>query len=46
MCIGMKGILVKTGKYMPDVIIEPPPTYTVDNFSAAIDLLYEKNFKI
>ncbi|GAB0091705.1 haloacid dehalogenase-like hydrolase domain-containing protein 2 [Sergentomyia squamirostris] len=37
MVLGMKGILVRTGKYLPDTICDPSPTATVDNFSAAID---------
>lgn len=46
MHIGMKGILVRTGKYRSDVVINPPPTATVDNFTAAVNWLFERNFTI
>ena len=37
----LAGILVRTGKWKPDCTqgIEPPPTVTVDDFSAAVDWL-------
>lgn len=41
MAIGMKGILVKTGKYLPNVTIPPDPTAIVVNFSAAVDWIAE-----
>lgn len=46
MHIGMKGILVRTGKFRADIVVDPPPTVTVDNFSAAVDWLFEQNFSI
>lgn len=42
MAIGMKGVLVKTGKYLPNVLLEPAPTKVVDNFSKFVDL-FEKD---
>lgn len=38
MAIGMKGVLVKTGKYLPNVILDPAPTKVVENFSKFVDL--------
>ncbi|XP_037030270.1 haloacid dehalogenase-like hydrolase domain-containing protein 2 [Bradysia coprophila] len=46
MKVGMKGILVRTGKYRADVAVDPPPTATLDNFAAAVDWLFERNFTI
>lgn len=46
MQIGMKGILVRTGKFRSDVVVNPPPTVTVDNFAAAVDWLFDKDFII
>lgn len=46
MDIGMKGILVRTGKFRSDVIVNTPPTATVDNFTAAVEWLFERNFTI
>ncbi|XP_020807851.1 haloacid dehalogenase-like hydrolase domain-containing protein 2 [Drosophila serrata] len=43
MSVGMQGILVKTGKYLPDVNPSPPPTALVENFSEAVDWIIEKN---
>lgn len=37
----MKGILVKTGKYIPDVKIDHPPTALLDNFAEAVKFLEE-----
>lgn len=37
MKIGLKAIQVKTGKYLPDIKAEPPPTALVDNFCEAVD---------
>lgn len=37
MRIGMKGVLVKTGKYLPTVSIDPAPTVVLENFSEAVD---------
>ncbi|XP_002067164.2 haloacid dehalogenase-like hydrolase domain-containing protein 2 [Drosophila willistoni] len=45
MSLGMQGVLVKTGKYLPDVEVTPPPTALVDNFSNAVDWIIEKNSK-
>jgi len=47
--IGMRGILVKTGKYIEGIenTIEPfKPTVTLNNFSEAVDFLEENNFEI
>lgn len=38
----MKGVLVKTGKYLPNVVLEPAPTKVVDNFAKFVDL-FEKD---
>uniref|UniRef100_A0A1A9WGT8 Haloacid dehalogenase-like hydrolase domain-containing protein 2 n=1 Tax=Glossina brevipalpis TaxID=37001 RepID=A0A1A9WGT8_9MUSC len=37
MKIGLKAIQVKTGKYLPDVKAEPPPTAVVENFCEAVE---------
>lgn len=37
MRIGMQGILVRTGKYLPDVTIDPPPTVVLENFAEAVE---------
>ena len=37
MAIGMKAILVKTGKYLPSVSIDPPPTVVLENFAEAVE---------
>lgn len=47
--IGMKGILVKTGKYLngiEDSIHPLKPTFLLNNFSDAIDVLEKNNFEI
>lgn len=43
MTAGMCGVLVKTGKYREgdENKIEPKPTYTADNFSAAVDYILQ-----
>ncbi|XP_075145270.1 haloacid dehalogenase-like hydrolase domain-containing protein 2 [Haematobia irritans] len=41
MNVGLKGIQVKTGKYLPDVVAEPPPTVMVENFSEAVNWILE-----
>ncbi|KAK7575807.1 hypothetical protein V9T40_012093 [Parthenolecanium corni] len=43
--INIKGILVKTGKYTPgdESLITPLPMATVENFSAAVDLIIQNN---
>lgn len=43
--INIEGILVKTGKYTPgdENLISPLPMATVENFSAAVDLIIKKN---
>ncbi|XP_073823565.1 haloacid dehalogenase-like hydrolase domain-containing protein 2 [Musca autumnalis] len=41
MKVGLKGIQVKTGKYLPDVVAEPPPTVLVENFSEAVNWILE-----
>lgn len=38
MAIGMKGVLVKTGKYLPSICLEPAPTKVVENFSKFVEL--------
>lgn len=38
MALGMKGVLVKTGKYLSSVNLDPPPTKVVDNFSKFVEL--------
>ncbi|KAH8412231.1 hypothetical protein KR009_000594 [Drosophila setifemur] len=43
MSVGMQGILVKTGKYLPDVFPSPPPTALLDNFAEAVDWIIKKN---
>lgn len=43
--IGMKGILVKTGKYRSD-ITAPQPIKIADNFSSAVEFLIDNNFNI
>ncbi|XP_037712416.1 haloacid dehalogenase-like hydrolase domain-containing protein 2 [Drosophila subpulchrella] len=43
MSVGMQGILVKTGKYLPDVKPSPPPTALVENFAEAVDWIIKKN---
>ncbi|EDV31165.2 uncharacterized protein Dana_GF15224 [Drosophila ananassae] len=45
MSVGMQGILVKTGKYLPGVVPSPPPTALVENFSEAVDWIIQKNTK-
>ncbi|XP_064553492.1 haloacid dehalogenase-like hydrolase domain-containing protein 2 isoform X3 [Drosophila montana] len=39
MQVGLQGILVKTGKFLPDALaaISPPPTAVVKNFAEAVD---------
>lgn len=48
MKIGIKGILVKTGKYIDGIErnYEMKPTRIVDTFAHAVDLLVEANFQI
>lgn len=41
---GMHAILVKTGKYRPEVAAQP--TFLAENFSEAVDWLIENNFTI
>lgn len=42
MQLGLKGIQVKTGKYLPNVVT-PPPTALVENFSEAVNWIITKN---
>lgn len=42
MRIGMRGILVRTGKYLPDVSIDPPPTLVLENFAEAVDWIAQQ----
>lgn len=48
MNIGMKGILVKTGKYIDNIECryEKQPTSIVETFSDAVDFLLDQNFYI
>ncbi|XP_055839861.1 haloacid dehalogenase-like hydrolase domain-containing protein 2 [Episyrphus balteatus] len=36
LAVGMKAILVKTGKYLPDIVVDPPPTLLAENFAEAV----------
>lgn len=36
LAVGMKSILVKTGKYLPHVVVDPPPTLLAENFAEAV----------
>lgn len=40
---GIRGVLVRTGKYQPgdEGKIEPPPTCTVESFPAAVEKIFE-----
>lgn len=44
MDVGMKAILVKTGKYRPE--IDSQCTHLADNFADAVDKLFEVDFKL
>jgi HAD superfamily hydrolase (TIGR01458 family) len=46
MAAGLKGILVRTGKYRPgqEAALSKPPTYVADDLKAAIDWLCPGNF--
>lgn len=48
MNVGMKGILVKTGKYLPNIeaTAAQPPTQVLDSFAHAVDWLLQENFTI
>ncbi|KAH8410426.1 hypothetical protein KR215_005521 [Drosophila sulfurigaster] len=41
MAVGLQGILVKTGKFLPDALaaLTTPPTAVVENFAEAVDWL-------
>lgn len=39
MNIGMQGILVKTGKYLPNIEINSPSTLVADNFYEAVQFI-------
>lgn len=41
---GMHAILVKTGKYRPEVSAEP--TFLADNFAGAVEWLIERDFTV
>jgi len=46
MNVGLQGILVKTGKFLPEALtgITPPPTAVVENFAEAVDwILCKRN---
>lgn len=44
MKVGIQGVLVKTGKFLPAALasIDPPPTAVVENFSEAVDWILSK----
>lgn len=44
----MKGILVKTGKYIKDIeqTARLPPTKVMETFADAIDWLIQENFTV
>lgn len=44
MAVGMKAILVKTGKYRPE--IESQCNFLTDNFAHAVDKLFSVDFKL
>lgn len=46
--IGMKGVLVRTGKYIENVEANArvPPTRVLDSFAAVVDWLIQKNFTV
>lgn len=48
MNVGMKGILVKTGKYIENIesTATQAPTKVINSFSDAVDWLIEKKFKL
>lgn len=49
MNVGIKGILVKTGKYIDNIELKYPnqhPTKIVASFSGAVDWLSSENFTI
>ncbi|XP_037959829.1 haloacid dehalogenase-like hydrolase domain-containing protein 2 isoform X2 [Teleopsis dalmanni] len=46
MSAGLKGILVKTGKYRKEVVISPEPTALVENFNSAVDWIISVNTSI
>lgn len=45
---GMKGILVRTGKYIENIesTAENPPTKVIDSFADAVDWLLEEKLTI
>ncbi|XP_039950772.1 haloacid dehalogenase-like hydrolase domain-containing protein 2 [Bactrocera neohumeralis] len=45
MKIGLKGIQVKTGKYLPNITVPDQPTVIVENFSKAVDWIIKTNLK-
>lgn len=45
MKIGLKGIQVKTGKYLPNITVPEQPTAVVENFSEAVDWIINTNLK-
>lgn len=48
MNVGMKGILVKTGKYIENIETKytNKPTHIADSFAASVDWLIGKQFNI
>lgn len=48
MDVGMKGILVKTGKYIENIETKyaNQPTHIADSFAAAVDWLIAEQFSI
>ncbi|XP_011189365.2 haloacid dehalogenase-like hydrolase domain-containing protein 2 [Zeugodacus cucurbitae] len=43
MKLGLKGIQVKTGKYLPNIAVTEQPTVIVENFSEAVDWIIKSN---
>lgn len=43
MAVGMRSILVKTGKFLPHVMPDPPPTIVADTFADAVKWVTDYN---
>lgn len=46
--IGMKGVLVRTGKYIENIEFSArvPPTRVLDSFAAVVDWLIRESFTV